>query len=287
MRALSGSGRRADALDAYHTVRRRLADELGIEPGEELQATHGLVLIGRPPSACDGSGLLPPVPRQLPLDVAGFAGRTEELARLDELLAGRPGFPAATTVGVITGIAGVGKTALAVHWARRVADHFPDGQLWASLRGHDPRTAVSPDRALASFLRALGVPESGVPADADDQASMYRSLMDGRRMLIVLDDVVSPQQARPLLPGAPGSLVLITSRSQLSGLVAAEAAHPLVLDRLTQDEAYELLAGRLGSGRISAEPTAVPEVIRRSAGLPLALTVAASSLAASAPGERA
>jgi len=280
MRALFGSGRRADALDAYHTVRRRLADELGIEPGEELQTIHGLVLMGRSQSADEGPALLPPVPRQLPLDVSGFVGRAVELASLDELLADHPGSPAALTVGVIAGIAGVGKTTLAVHWARRVADHFPDGQLWVSLRCHDPSTAVSPDRALTSFLRALGVPEAGVPADADDRASLYRSLMDGRRMLIILDDVVSPQQARPLLPGAPGSLVLITSRNQLSGLVAAEAAHPLVLDPLTRDEAHELLVARLGADRISAEPAAAAEIVRHCAGLPLALTIAASSLAA-------
>jgi len=283
MRALFGSGRRADALDAYHSARRRLADELGIEPGEELQTMHGLVLMGRSQSADEGPALLPPVPRQLPLDVPGFVGRAVELAGLDELLADHPGSPAALTVGVIAGIAGVGKTTLAVHWARRVADHFPDGQLWASLRCHDPSTAVSPDRALTSFLRALGVPEAGVPADADDRASLYRSLMDGRRMLIILDDVVSPQQARPLLPGAPGSLVLITSRSHLSGLVAAEAARPLVLDPLTREEAHELLVARLGADRISAEPAAAAEIVRHCAGLPLALTIAASSLAANPP----
>jgi hypothetical protein len=123
------------------------------------------------------------------------------------------------------------------------------------------------------------MPATGVPADADDKASLYRSLMDGRRMLIVLDDAVSPKQARPLLPSAPGSLVLITSRTQLSGLVAAEAARPLVLDPLTRDEAYELLVARLGPDRLSAEPTAAAEVIGKCAGLPLALTIAASSLA--------
>jgi Bacterial transcriptional activator domain/NB-ARC domain len=271
MRALDGSSRRADALEAYHTVRKHLADELGIDPSEELQELYTTILIGRPQPT-----LMPPVPRQLPLDVPAFTGRTGELARLDALLAGHA---AATVVGVITGTAGIGKTALAVHWAHQVVDRFPDGQLWANLHGTDPEVAVPAGRTLRRFLRFLGVPDAELPLDVEDQIGLYRSLLDGRRMLVVLDDVGSPRQVRPLLPGAPGSLVLMTSRRSLSDLVAAEGAHPMRLDPLTPDEARRLLTTRLGADRIAADPTAVDEIVERCAGLPLALTMVAAHAA--------
>jgi DNA-binding SARP family transcriptional activator len=271
MEALYRSGRRADSLDAYHRARRHLAEDVGVEPGEELQKLHALVLVGRSQPGSGGSAVLPPVPRQLPLQAPTFIGRRDELAFLDSLLAVTGGEPAPMTIGVISGTAGIGKTALAGHWARRVADHFPDGQLWTNLRGADPRAAVPPEQALKRFLRALGVPDTAIPQGLDDQTSLYRSLMDGRRMLVVLDDADSSQRVRPLLPGAPGSLVLVTGRNRLYGLVAHEGAHPLELGPLSPYEAHELLAARLGGDRIRAEPTAVREIVRLCARLPLAL----------------
>jgi DNA-binding SARP family transcriptional activator len=276
MIALHRSGRRADALDAYHTVRRHLADELGIDPGEELQARYATVLAGSPGRDHDRPAravALPPVPRQLPPDPPAFTGRVEERAQLDELLADRSGGDAPARTVVISGTAGVGKTALVTHWARRVADRFPDGQLWVDLRGLDPGRAVTAGRALERFLRALGVPDSRVPEDLDEAAALYRSLLDGRRMLIVLDDARSAAQVRPLLPGAPGCLLVVTSRSWLTGLIATEGAHPLVLDLLTFQEARQMLAARLGVDRIPAGPADVEEIVGICARLPLALAV--------------
>jgi DNA-binding SARP family transcriptional activator len=280
MEALYRNGRRADALDAYHRARRHLAEGIGIEPGEELQNLHALVLVGRSQPNPDRSAMLPPVPRQLPPRVPAFIGRSDELAYLDSLLAVAGGAESAPmTICVISGTAGVGKTAVTAHWARRIADHFADGQLWATLRGDDPDAAVPSEQVLARFLRALGVPDTAIPPDLDDQASLYRSLMDGRRMLIVLDNVDSSERVRPLLPGAPGSLVLITSRNRLPDLVTHEGAHPLELHSLTADEAHELLTARLGTFRISAEPTAVQEIIELCARLPLALSRVAAHAA--------
>jgi hypothetical protein len=271
IRALNGSGRRADALDAYHTVRRQLADELGIDPSDELQRLYTRVLVGRAQPS-----MLPPVPRQLPLNVSAFTGRAGELARLDGLL---PGRAARTVVSVITGTRGIGKTALALHWAHRMVDHFPDGQLWMNLNGHDPHMAVQHGLALQRFLRALGVPGRAIPLDVDDRIGLYRSLMDGRRMLVVLDNAVSSQQVRPLLPGAPGSIVLVTSRRRLSGLVADEGALPLGLGLLSRAEAGRLLAARLGGDRIAANSGGVDEIVRLCGGLPRTLTQVAARAA--------
>jgi DNA-binding SARP family transcriptional activator len=271
MRALHAGGRRAGALDAYHTVRQNLSAELGIDPSDELQDLYTTILVGRAQPA-----LLPPVPRQLPRDVPAFVRGTGELLCLDALL---PGCATTTVVGLVSGMAGLGKTALATHWAHRVADRFPDGQLWASLRGHCPDGAVSPGHVLGRFLRALGVPDADLPAELDDQVGLFRSLMDGRRMLIVLDNAGTAHQVRPLLPGAPGSLVLVTSRYPLPELVAVDGARPLELGLLTPGEARRLLAARLGAARIAAEPDAVNKIIGRCGGLPAALTLVAARAA--------
>jgi len=242
-----------------------------------------------------------PVPAQLPLDAPGFSGRHEELSMLQAMLpapagdaragdapsgpdqAGPASDDSGRTVPIvaISGTAGTGKTALAVRFGRQVARRFPDGQLYINLRGLDPATApVEPLAALRFFLDALGVAPHRIPPDTDGRAALFRSLLDGRRMLIVLDNARNVAQVRPLLPGSPGSLVLVTSRNELTGLVAAEGAVPLTLDVLSDAEAHEMLARRLGHDRVAAEPEAVAEITASCARLPLALSIAVGRAAA-------
>ena len=230
-----------------------------------------------------GEGVAPP--RQLPAAVADFTGRAGELERLTQVLdaasASRPG---TVMISAIAGMAGVGKTALALYWAHQVASRFPDGQLYVNLRGFDPSgTPVTPAEAIRRFLDTLGVAAARVPASVEGQAGLYRSLVAGRRMLIVLDNARDEQQVRPLLPASAGTLVLVTSRSQLTGLAAADGARLLSLDVLTPDEATELLAARIGPGRAAAEPGAVSEIASLTACLPLAVAIAAA-WAATRPG---
>jgi tetratricopeptide (TPR) repeat protein len=222
---------------------------------------------------------VPAVPHQLPAAIPHFSGRAAELAALTELLDSGP--EAGTVViSAIGGTAGVGKTALAVHWAHQVCDRFPDGQLYVDLRGFDPAgTPVDPADAVRRFLDAMAVPPQRIPADLDAQAALYRSLLAGKQMLVVLDNARNAEQVRPLLPGSPGSLVLVTSRAPLTGLVAAEGAHPLSLDLLSTVDARELLARRLGVGRIAAEAETANEVVDLCARLPLALAVVAARAA--------
>jgi len=279
MTALHRSGRRSEALDAYHSARHHLATELGVDPGPVLQDLYTKALVGNVTATVGRAVAMPLVPRQLPAKVSAFVGRTAELARLDALLDDlhRPVSP--TRVCVIAGMAGIGKTAMAIHWTRRVLDHFPDGQLWVNLRGFGQGQDVTPPQALAGFLRALGVQDSGIPLELDDRVSLYRSLVDGRRMLIVLDGASDADQVRPLVPGSPGCLVIVTSRSRLSGLVATEAAHSIVLTVLDRHEARSLLRSRLGGDRIRSQALATDDVIRSCAGLPLALVFVATKAA--------
>lgn len=232
-----------------------------------------------------------PVPRQLPLAVRDFTGRAEHLAALDELLPNDhacQGDPTGTdsagavVITAIDGTAGVGKTALALHWAHRVRHRFPDGTLYVNLRGSGPGQPVTPAEVLDSFLRALGCPPRQIPIALEAQSALYRSLLTGRRVLIVLDNANSAQQVRPLLPGSTGCLVLITSRAGLTGLVVNEAAVRLTLDLLTPSEAMDLVRGSLGADRVAAEPQAVTDLIRICARLPLALRIA-TARAASRP----
>ncbi|MGO1056077.1 ATP-binding protein [Crossiella sp. CA198] len=209
-----------------------------------------------------------PVPRQLPPSVRDFTGRTGPLATLDALLSGPA---AATVIAVLDGTAGVGKTTLAVHWAHRVQPQFPDGTLFANLRGHGPSSPLDPRQVLGWFLGALGLPEARIPAELDTQTALYRSLLAGRRVLLVLDNAAGADQVRPLLPGAPGCLVLVTSRAGLSDLVIGEAAVPVTLDLPSTAEATEL-AGRL-LGPVA--PQGIADLVRVCARLPLALRVAA------------
>ncbi|HEX6686468.1 MAG TPA: BTAD domain-containing putative transcriptional regulator [Candidatus Limnocylindrales bacterium] len=281
MNAMAAVGRGTEALDCYLAIRHRLADELGTDPGDQLRSAYQSIL-GRAssPGRAAQRPATPPTPRaraipaQLPLNVQRFVGRRTELAQLDALAAAdRSG----AMVAVIAGTAGVGKTALAVHWSHLVADSFPDGQLFLNLRGFDPLgQAVDPAEALHRFLEALGVPSERIPADPDAKAALYRTEVAGRRMLVVLDNARDTGQVRPLLPGAPGCLVLVTSRSQLSGLVATDGAQLITLDLFAQAEARELLAHRLGEDRVTAETDAATEIITACARLPLALAIVAA-----------
>jgi DNA-binding SARP family transcriptional activator len=287
MLALQRCGRQAEALAAYQTARRILTGQLGAEPGPELRQAHRQVLAGDPGAiaapapATPGAGRTV-VPRQLPAPVRDFVGRKAELAALTGLLDHAvSSMPAALVISSIGGMAGIGKTALAVHWAHQVVDRFPDGQLYVNLRGFHPSgKPMSSAAAVRGFLDAFQVPVEQIPASPDAQAGLYRSLLAGRRMLVVLDNARDAGQVRPLLPGSPGCLVLVTSRSQLSGLIAIEGTCALALDVLTEAEARELLARRLGTARIDAEPGAAAELIGLCAGLPLALAIAAGRASA-------
>jgi tetratricopeptide (TPR) repeat protein len=228
-----------------------------------------------PPAAAPGEPA--PSPAQLPPEQAGFVGRTAELDWLHTLLPGaspEPGpVPQASSVALITGTAGVGKTTLAIRFARQAASGFPDGQLYVNLRGFDPASApMQPATALHWFFDALGVPAVAVPAALEAQSALLRTLLDGKRMLLLLDNAHDADQVRPLLPGSPGCMVLVTSRSQLTGLVV-EGARPVPLDVLDACEAAELVASRLGPERAAAEAAAVAAIIEHSAGLPLAISV--------------
>jgi tetratricopeptide (TPR) repeat protein/transcriptional regulator with XRE-family HTH domain len=219
-----------------------------------------------------------PAPRQLPTAVADFTGRAAELQRLTQVLeSAAASGPGTVAISAISGMAGVGKTALALYWAHQVAGRFPGGQLYVNLRGFDPSgTPVTAAEAIRGFLDALGVAPERVPASPEAQAGLYRSLLAGRRMLIVLDNARDEQQVRPLLPASAGTLVLVTSRSQLTGLAAADGARLVPVDVLAQGEAMELLAARIGSARAAAEPGAVSEIANLSACLPLAVAIAAA-----------
>jgi DNA-binding SARP family transcriptional activator/Tfp pilus assembly protein PilF len=293
MLALYRCGRRAEALHAFERARQLLRDELGVEPGERLHDMHRRMLAGAPAleALADDAppnrtaGGRPAVPRQLPAGIRHFVGRIHEKRLLDSLV-DEATVAGAVAIVALAGMAGVGKTSLAVHWGRRVAHLFPDGQLYVDLRGFDQtgeiRTAA---QAIRQFLDAFEVPAQRIPTDPDAQAAVYRTLLADRRVLIVLDNARDAEQVRPLLPGASGCLVIVTSRNQLTPLIATQDAYPVALDLLTAPEARDLLAQRLGTDRVASEPDAVDVVIERCARLPLALAVAAARVAA-APDRR-
>jgi Domain of unknown function (DUF4062) len=220
------------------------------------------------------------VPRQLPTAVAGFAGRAAELEALTGLLE-EPTLPGGTVViSAIDGTAGIGKTALAVQWAHQVADQFPDGQLYVNLRGFDPAgPPVTPAEAVRGFLDAFEVPAAPIPASLESQAARYRSLLAGRRVLVLLDNAHDADQVRPLLPGSPGCSVVVTSRNRLSSLIA-DGAHPLTVGLFTEADARQMLTRRLGEDRVAAQPQAVQQIIARCARLRLALSIVAARAAA-------
>ncbi|MEU3567814.1 tetratricopeptide repeat protein [Kitasatospora sp. NPDC036755] len=233
-----------------------------------------------------------PTPRQLPADVRGFVNRTSELHQLDAALAGEERAPSGTSgtpgtvapatsaaVVVIAGTAGAGKTSLALHWAHQARHRFPDGQLYVNLRGYDPGRPVTAQEALHHFLTSLGVGAQSVPHDPDAAAALYRSLLAERRVLVVLDNAASAHQVRPLLPGSAGCLVLVTSRSRLSGLAVRDGAHRLTLRTLPEAEAVALLRAVTAGYRPQDDPAKLAELARLCARLPLALRIAAERAA--------
>jgi len=315
MVALWRCGRRGDALATFDRTRRALAEELGLDPGPGMRDLQARVLAddptlaGAPAAISDGGSRQPAagpatveqraadgrrhvsegppaMPRQLPAGPGHFAGRVRELKALDELLdeVGAPDDPAGLgglVVTGITGMAGVGKTALAVQWARTAAGRFPDGQLFADLRGYDPdATPPTPQEAMGWFLAALGMPAAAIPVGAHERIGLYRSVLAARRVLLVLDNARDAAHVRPLLAGGPGSLAIVTSRSSLTGLAAADGARLVPLAPMTPDEAVVLLGARLGTQRLASEPAAVAELVDRCGHLPLALAVMAARAAA-------
>ena len=277
--ALASSGRQADALNHYERLRLRLADELGIDPSRELSETLVRVLRQEIPAAAQEPVVLAassPVPAQLPPDTSAFAGRSAQLDRLDELAATALG--GSIVISALAGIGGVGKTTLAVHWAHRATTAFPDGQLHIDLRGWAYSEPILPIEALGRFLRALGIAAERVPTDVDEAAALYRSLLAGKRALVLLDNAVSADQVRPLLPGSPGSLAIVTSRDRLDGLVVREGAHQLGLDVFTAAESSALLTELLGAERVAAAPDAAAELAELCGHLPLALRITAAHL---------
>ncbi|MFI5909697.1 BTAD domain-containing putative transcriptional regulator [Dactylosporangium sp. NPDC051541] len=282
MRALIGTGRGAEALAVFEETRRVLADELGLDPSPPLRDLHLSVLRDEPvprPPAVPAVRTAAAVPRQLPSSAAGFTGRTAWLARLDPLVPADAG--GAVPIAAVSGGGGIGKTMLALHWAHRVRDRFPGGQLYADLRGFDPvAPPASPFDVLREFLDGLGLPPERVPAGAEARVSVYRTLLADRRVLIVLDNARDAEQVRPLLPGPGRCCVVVTSRNQLLGLVATAGARPMPLDLFSPAEARDLLVQRVGGDRIDGEPDAVARILEHCAGLPLALSIVAARLAA-------
>lgn len=308
MLALYRSGRRADALAAFREARAVFVAELGLEPGPTLRRLHQRILAADPTLAWNpgGAGIASasrdtaqlsahsaqtgrapsaPVfvtPRQLPGDVRDFSGRASQIGAMDAALRSHAAAGHSPMVCSVTGAAGVGKTSLAVHWAHRVKDRFPDGQLYINLRGFDPSAPPLPvGEALRDALEALGAPTARIPESDAARSSLYRSLLAERRILVILDNAAGAEQARPLLPGVPGCAAVVTSRNQLTGLVATDGAIPVRLDLFTDTEAHQYVEMRLGPGHRAGddERAAVSELIRLCARLPLALSIATARAA--------
>lgn len=284
MLALYRSGRQSEALACYQQGWRALTAELGVEPGPELRGLQDKILHADPSLAPPVFRLrtvaVPPVPRQLPAGVRHFVGRAPELKQLDALLS-QEALSGTVVISAISGTGGIGKTALALRWGHQVAGRFPDGQLYVNLRGYDPGgVPLTPTEAVRGFLDALGVPPAEIPESPDAQVALFRTILADRRLLILLDNARDPDQVRPLLPAAPGCLVIVTSRSALTGLEITDGAVTIPLELVSHAEAEELLAARLGPGRLTAEPTATARLIALCARLPLALAITAARAAA-------
>ncbi len=290
--ALYRAGRQADALAAYQRLRHTIRAELGLDPSPALRELEAAILrqdatLDPPPAAITvtrATGMtVGVVPAQLPLAASTFVGRHGELSALDAVMsaadrARAEGTPA-VSIAAVSGTAGVGKTTLAVQWAHRAASRFPDGQLYVNLRGFNPGAVMDPTEAIRGFLEAFGIPARRIPAVAASQAGLYRSVLANKRVLIVIDNARDDEHVRPLLPGAGGCLVVVTSRHQLTGLIATEGAQPLTLGLPSAIDAHAMLTRRLGLQRMAAEPATVADIIDRCARLPLALAITAARLA--------
>lgn len=270
--ALHRAGRTADALAHYRRLRERLVADLGTDPAAALQDVHRRILAADPALAVVAEAPAPP--RQLPAVPASFVGRAHELECLDAALAA-PRPRGSVAVVAIAGAGGIGKTWLALHWARRRLDRFPDGQLFVDLRGFGPDEPMLPAVAVRGFLTALGVGPAAMPVDGHAQAALFRSLVAGKRMLIVLDNAADAAQAAPLLPGGASCTVLVTSRNRLPGLLTGYDARHLPLDVLSGAESRALLAAKLGAARTAAEPGVAAALAGLCGGFPLALAIVA------------
>ncbi|GAA2964217.1 AfsR/SARP family transcriptional regulator [Actinokineospora diospyrosa] len=276
MLALYRSGRQAEALHRYQELRTQLAEELGTDPGPDVQALHQRILSADSALVASSAERPPVVPRQLPGAPRSFTGRVRELADLSRAL----GHEHAVAISVIGGAGGIGKTTLALAWAHHNLHRFPDGQLFVDLHGFSPvRRPTAQDDALLGFLTALGVDPDRLPADPDARVALYRSLTFGRRMLVLLDNAATAEQVIPLLPGSPTCTVLVTGRAVLPSLIDRHGAHHLRLDVLPRAEAADLLTARLGEHRVAAEPDAADQLIDLCGRHPLALAIAARDAA--------
>lgn len=278
---LAATGRQACALSTYQQVRERLADELGVDPGLELRAAHQQVLRHEFTTAVGLPGQphrpVAQQPAQLPRDVPRFVGRADALARLDAVAPHGGG--ETTPLVLLTGGPGVGKTALTVHWAQRAARNFPDGQLFVNLWPVDRFEPLDPADVLRHFLSSLGLIPELMPTTTAERSALFRTMLDGRRVLVVLDNAATAEQVRPLLPGSAGSMVLVTSRFRQMGLVALDGARSLEIGTLTPAEVLDLLTALLTEERVSAEPGPAAALGRLCAYHPVALRLAAAHLA--------
>jgi DNA-binding SARP family transcriptional activator len=311
MIALNGAGRRADALAAFEDANRKLRDELGVSPTHALRETHRRILTGEltlaapPPLPLRSPPLPPPpetptepspprapnvypytspprpevqrpafnvTPAQLPAHLPRFVGRTAPLALLTAPVPDGPD-SASSAACVVHGMPGIGKTTLALQAAHLMKDRYPDGQLYVDLRGFDEVAALTPDEALRDFLGALGVPPGSIPASLNARSALYRSILAGRKMLLLLDNARDADQVQPLLPGSPDIMTLITSRNRLPGLTVSHGARSIHLDPYDQSEADAYLAWMLGADRVHAQRDAADAIIDYCAGLPLALAI--------------
>ncbi|MGW4434324.1 BTAD domain-containing putative transcriptional regulator [Streptomyces sp. NPDC004596] len=282
MLALYRSGRQAEALAVYADTRRLLAEELGVEPRPGLQELQQRILQADPALAEPSAPAAEPAvvavrPAQLPASVPDFTGRAAFVDELSEVLASASEAEGRVmAVSALAGIGGVGKTTLAVHVAHRARSAFPDGQLYVDLQGAGPRSA-EPETVLGSFLRALGTADSAIPDSLEERAALYRSVLDGRRVLVLLDNAKDAAQVRPLLPGTEGCAALVTSRVRMVGLAGA---HLVDLDVMSPEEALALFTKIVGEERVAAEREAALDVVGACGFLPLAIRIAASRLAA-------
>jgi DNA-binding SARP family transcriptional activator len=279
MDALQRSGRRADALAAYQRARTVLREELGVDPGEELQQLHQDVLRNVPAGPAPQPSTPIHTPHQLPHDNVRFVGRQHDLLALDQLVATAVGAVAdtaepPTVIVAINGAPGTGKTTLAVHWAHRMVHRYPDVQLYLNLRGYSGDDPVGPGAAIETVLRSLGVPIERIPAELDERSALLRSTLTGRKSLVLLDNARDAAQVRALLPGKD-ALVIVTSRNQLRALSIRDGAQRLSLRRLSRDDAMELLGTAAGPERVTAEPQAAEQLAELCDGLPLALSIVA------------